>query len=142
MTVIDYPTIRNRPGWLPCSTVLSAVLLTHFLMSVGTWMQWFVGILRNPYMRDGFVHYLLPAAPAFVLCGLSIGVFLLALRGSGIARRWLVLQIVFAIAFFATDIYFQRYQIEVGIATRDYWDNGGYKHHYFTWWWFNDRWFD
>ena len=141
VTVIDYSTIRTRLRWFAWPTLLSAALLAHFLASVGMWLFWFVGILRNPYMRNEFLPSLLPSAPAFLLCGLSAVLLVLALRGRTVARRGALLILIASVAFFWIDVHFQRYQISVDIATKEYWDSGGYAHHYFTWWWYNDRWF-
>ena len=139
--VIDYSTIPTRLRWFGWPTLLSAALLAHFLISVGTWLLWFVGILRNPDMRDEFVPSLLPSAPAFVLCGLSAVLLVLGLRGRAVARRGVLLVLTAAIAFFWTDVHFKQYQLSVDIATKEYWDGGGYAYQYFTWWWYNDRWF-
>ena len=49
--------------------------------------------------------------------------------------------LIASLAFFWTDVHFQRYQISVNVAAKEYWDGGGKKHLYFTWWWYNDRWF-
>ena len=39
------------------------------------------------------------------------------------------------------DISHKRSQIQVGIATAEYWENGGPPHTYLTWWWYSDGWF-
>jgi hypothetical protein len=141
VTVIDYSTIRTRPRWFAWPTLLSAALLVHFLISVGYWLLWFVGILRNPYMRDHFLPSLWTSLPAFSLCALSAVLLVLALRGRPIARRGTMLLVAAAVSFFLVDVYFGRWQIHTFIATREYWEAGGKTHDYFTWWWFNDRWF-
>jgi hypothetical protein len=58
------------------------------------------------------------------------------------ARRGVLLTLIAALAFLWGDVHFRRYQISVGVATKEYWERGGRKHEYFTWWWLNDRWFD
>src|SRR4051812_1929438 len=94
VTVIDYSTVRTRLRWFAWPTLVSAALLAHFLVSIGIWLLWFVGVLRNPYMRDAFLPSLLPSAPAFLLCGLSAVLLVLALRGRAVARRGLVLLLI------------------------------------------------
>src|SRR5206468_2627253 len=87
LTVMNQSTVRTRLRWLTWPTLVSAVLLAHFLVSVGIWVYWFVGILRNPYMRNEFVPSLYASASAFLLCGFSGVAFVLALRGRTAAKR-------------------------------------------------------
>jgi hypothetical protein len=139
VNVIDYSTVRPRLRWLAWPTLVSAALLAHFLISVGLWLFWFVAILHNPYMRREFLPFLLQSAPAFALGGLSAVLLPLALRGRAVARRGVPLVLIASMAFFWTDVHFQRYQMDVGIAQKAYWESGGKAHYYFTWWWYNDR---
>ena len=141
MAKVDYSTVRTRIRWFAWPTLLSAVLFAHFSVSVGIWFVWFVGILHNPYMRKKFILFLLPSAPAFVLCGLCAVLLVLALRGRSVARRGVLFVLIASLAFFWTDIHFQLWQVSVDNATKEYWDSGGYEHDYFTWWWCDDRWF-
>ena len=128
MRVIDYSTIRTRLRWFAWPTLLSAALLAHFLVSAGIWLFWFVGILRNPYMRDQFIPSLLPSVPAFVLCGLAGALFALALRNRAVARRGVLFLLIAASAFFLIDVYFGNWQIHTFFATTDYWNAGGKRH--------------
>lgn len=141
MAVIEYSTVRTRLHWVAWPTFLSAALFTHFMASVGIWMFWFVGILRNPYMGSELLRSLLQSAPAFLLCASSAVWLVLALRGRPIARRGAILLLIVSVAWFWADVHFQRYQFSVDIATKNYWDSGGYAHYYLNWWWYNDRWF-
>ena len=118
---------------------MSAALFGHFLVSVGTWALFFVGILRNPDMRHVLVPWLVDSWPAFLLFLLSAILLVLALRGRAIARGGVLLVLVASIGLFWFDVHFKRYQISVDIATKEYWDSGGRTHEYFTWWWYNDR---
>lgn len=139
--VLDYSTVRTRLRWFAWPTLLSAALLAHFLVSVGIWLFWFVAILHNPYVyaRDEVLSSLLSSATAFLLCVSSVAVLVLALRDRPAARRGVLILLIASLAFFWTDVHFQRYQISMDIATKDYWDSGGSAHCYFTWWWYNDR---
>jgi hypothetical protein len=65
----------------------------------------------------------------------------LALKRRREAGRLAVVIVLASAAFFWTDIHFERWQFRIGIATRDYWENGGKSEHYHTWWWYNDQWF-
>lgn len=142
MAALDYSsTSSTRLRWFGWPTILAGALLAHFAISTAVWILWFGGMLANPDMRDAFLPSLPEAAPAFVLCALCAALFVLALRGRALARRGAVFAAVASAAFFWTDVSFQRYQISVDIATKEYWDGGGKAHAYFTWWWYNDRWF-
>lgn len=140
MMVLDYTTIRLRLRWFAWPTLLSALLLGHFLASVGFWLYCLFLFFLNPYMRNDFLWLLPQCAPAFALCALAAGVFLSALYGRPIARRGVLFLVIATAAFFWTDVQFERYQISIDIATQEYWDSGGRAHEYFTWWWLNDRW--
>jgi hypothetical protein len=50
VTVINHSTVRDRLRWFAWPTLISAALLAHFLVSVGVWLFWFVGILHNPHI--------------------------------------------------------------------------------------------
>lgn len=139
--VLDYSSVRSRLRWFAWPTVVSVALLAHFLVSVGMCLFWFFGIVRNPYMMDEFLPSLNQSAPACLLCGLSAVVLVLALRGRQVARLGVLVLLITSLAFFWADVHFDRYQISVDIATREYWDSGGSAHEYLTWWWYNDRWF-
>lgn len=135
------PAARTRLQLFAWPTLLSAILLVHFVGSAGIWLRWFIGILGNPVMQDEFLPSLIQSAPAFLLCGLSAVLLALALHSRKVARWGALLLLSASIMLFLVDVHFQRYQISVDIATKEYWDNGGFEHHYFTWWWYNDRWF-
>jgi hypothetical protein len=92
-------------------------------------------------MRDEFLPCLLRSAPAFLLCAASAVLLVLALQGRTIARYGAPLLLFASIALFWVDVHFERYDISVDIATKEYWDGGGWEHYYTTWWWYNDRWF-
>lgn len=141
VTVIDYSTIRTPLRWFAWPTLLSAALLVHFLISVGFWLFWVVGILRNPHMRDQVLPSLWTSLPAFLLCALSAVLFALALRDRSVARRGTIFLFAATVSFFLVDVGFGRWQIYTFIATHEYWQAGGRIHEYSTWWWFNDRWF-
>lgn len=93
-------------------------------------------------MRELLIPYLLPSAPAFVLCGLSAVTLALALHNHAVARRGAIFVLIAAIAFFVIDVHFRNWQLYTTLATREYWESGGTRHNYFTWWWYNDRWFE
>ncbi len=140
MNILTCYHCLSRLTWLKWPSLISGALLIHFLLSAGIWTIWLAGILRNPNMRDGFQTSLVQSGPAFLLCGLAAAVFIFALRLRKIARRGAIVLLSASIVFFWLDVHFQRYQISVDIATKEYWDGGGKEHHYFTWWWYNDRW--
>jgi hypothetical protein len=139
MTVIDHSKVRKRPRWFAWPTLLSGVLFGHFLMSIGIWVLWLTGILRDSDRRNEFMPWMVAAAPAFLLFTLSAIVLVLALRGRAIARVAVLVVLLASVALFWFDIRFKRYQISVDIATKEYWASGGRAHEYFTWWWYNDR---
>lgn len=135
-------TLRPRLRWPAWPTLLSAALLVHFMISSAVWLLWFVGILRNPDMRDHFIPSLQPSAPAFVFCGLSAVSLSLALRGHRAARRAALFVLAATVTLFIIDAHFEHWQLHTFIASKEYWAAGGKKHDYFTWWWFNDRWLE
>lgn len=90
-------------------------------------------------MSDLFLPFLLRSAPAFLLCAASGVLLVLALRGRKIARYGVLLLLFASIALFWVDVHFERYEVSVDIATKEYWDGGGWEHYYTTWWWYNDR---
>ncbi|HYE17621.1 MAG TPA: hypothetical protein VEA69_04210 [Tepidisphaeraceae bacterium] len=141
MNVIDYSAARprRRLRWFAWPTLLSAAMLAHFLVSAGIWAM-YLGAWRDRWARGVLLPVLREALPAVAWCGMSAAALVLSLRGHPIARRGALFVPVSAIALFAIDVYFRRYQIAV-FATVEYWEKGGRGHVYFTWWWFNDRWF-
>lgn len=145
MTVLNYTASRERLNWLGYLTLIAAVPLVHFAISVGIWLMWWGATLRNPWLRPRFFEEVsreaLFFAPALCLFILSAAAFRLALKRRRAAWRVLLVIALSSGAFFWTDVHFQRYQVSIDIATKEYWDNGGMAHHYFTWWWYNDLWF-
>jgi hypothetical protein len=142
VTVLSYTASRQRLNWFGYSSLIAAVPLGHFAISVGIWFMWWGATLQNPWLRRRFFEEvsrdLLFFAPALCLFVLSAAAYWLALKRHRAVWRLLLLIAVSAIAFFCTDVYFRRYQVSVDIATKEYWDSGGLAHHYFTWWWYND----
>ena len=145
MPTLDHADRRDRLNWLGPTTLLAAVPLLHFAISVGLWVMWWVRTLLNPWMRPRhFSEASIPLtcfASAFCLLVLSVITQWLALKRRRIAWRLLLVLVLIAVAVFWIDIHFHRYQISVDIASREYWDHGGLAHYYFTWWWYNDLWF-
>ena len=75
------------------------------------------------------------------LSGLSTIAIVRAVRGRrGVLRR-VGLMCLLAAAMFLVDVRYWRCQMNVCIASEDYWANGGQHEIYYTWLWFNDlRW--
>jgi hypothetical protein len=140
MTTLDYSNRRTPLAWIAWPTLLSVPFLIHYTLSAGLWTMWIVGCLRNPSMRDEVIPSLHPSASAYLLWCSSAALFVAALKGWRGAWRGVLILLLSTVAFFVTDVCFDRYQISICIATKEYWDNGGVANYYFTWWWFNDRW--
>lgn len=123
-------------------TTLGVASLLHFALSSFIWIRTGYAFYNFEDGFDGLPHYVWLASPAILLLASSI-VLLVALH-----RNWrrpvLFTMLHFAAVFscFAYDAYYHRYQMGVGIATTEYWENGGRRHWYYTWWWYNDRWID
>jgi hypothetical protein len=145
VTVLNCTASRQRLNWFGFSSLIAAVPLIHFALSVGLWLMAWGATLLNPWMRPRFFDEVsrdfLFFAPALCLFVLSAAAYWLALKRRRAAWRVLLIIGLSAVAFFWTDVHFQRYQLSVGVATKEYWDNGGKARLYFTWWWYNDLWF-
>jgi len=145
VTVLNYTASRQRLNWFGYSSLVAAVPLIHFALSVGLWLMAWGAALLNPWLRPRFFDEVsrdfLFFAPALCLFVLSAAAYWLALKRRRAAWRVLLIIGLSAVAFFWTDIHFQRYQLSVFIATEEYWNNGGKARVYFTWWWYNDLWF-
>lgn len=144
LTTLNYSNKREHLNWLGYSSLLAAIPLIHFAISIAIWLTWWWGILRNPWLRPRtfaeFSSELTCFAPALCLFVLSLATYWLALKRRRIARSLLLVIFLSAVGFFWMDVHFQRYQVSVDIATKEYWTSGGFAHHYFTWWWSNDLW--
>jgi hypothetical protein len=144
MTVEDLRFSRRRLNWLGPLSVAASFALFHFSISLLAWVGFFALEYRNPFARrdipsqlsSQFTCYL----PVPVLFTLSAIAYWMAVTRRPAAWRLLTIVTISAIAFFSLDVFFERYQISVDIATNDYWNSGGSANSYFTWFWYNDRW--
>ena len=109
-------------------TILSALLLCHFLASAFIWLEPFTG--GKPDISTIWSC----AWPAFALLALSANAFLAAIRGRRSAKWLTAAACSLSIVAFAYDIYFERWQIEIGTFRAGY--TGPYRI-YYTWWWYD-----
>ena len=89
----------------------------------------------------GWLRILWQAFPAIALFLWSIFCLIRSSRQKKLAIIMVTLLYVISGCAFWYDVAHERSQIQVGIATAEYWENGGAKNTYFTWWWYNDGWF-
>ncbi len=120
----------------------AALPLVHFAFSVAIWTIVFGNELRLGGNDIHAMRYLFQGAlPVTLLFWLSALTVLLASRGRRSAGVLLFVVYLASVGLFVYDVANKRCQIEVGIATAEYWENGGRARDYFNWPWLNDRWF-
>src|SRR2546423_1675379 len=114
MVVLAYTSLRIQMCWRSWPTLFSALLVGHFGFSVFYWIEWLGAAVLIPDSRARFFLDLSRdwscCAPAFVLALLAGDAFRRALLGRPGVWQSLVVTLLAAIAFFAMDIKFQRYQ--------------------------------
>jgi hypothetical protein len=140
-------SIRERflAGLSRLPVFLSIFAALHFAVSlavwgVGTW-EYFLDF--RPNLANGFRAYLFwHTFPAVVLFALSVACLVRAWRRKRFALASIAAVYLLSGIAFAYDMANQRAQVEIGIATFEYWDQGKPARIYWTWWWFNGPWFN
>lgn len=134
------PSRRASERWLRWPVLVAACLAVHFACSVGLWMLWLYRYSANHHLASFWQELRFQGSrcvPAVLLLLLSVLCLVAAIRGREAAHRLLWILVLASMAFFALDVIFNRCQIVVGIATREYWESGGRRDFYFTWWWYD-----
>ena len=126
--------------WALLTGVLAVALAVHFAIASCIWMQTIAHDWTHFAPSGALAVYWPDWFVPLVLGGLAVACVVLSVARRRAGRRMLAVTVLAAVAFFAVDVRFKRYQFSVGVATKEYWDSGGPKHVYYTWWWFNDRW--
>jgi len=123
------------------SVVFSLFAVIHFGFSLCFWSIGGLIVIRTGPTLAAWLMLASGAAPAIILFGVSIANIIRSIRKRRFATVTIVGIYVISACLFWYDVANERAQLQVGIATAEYWDNGGSKNTYFTWWWFNDGWF-
>jgi len=130
---------RPRGGWATLlARAASAVLLGHFIVSIGYWCLLVWISARGPHMPwSDWLHYVVcPAAPAVGLLGLSILSLVLAMKRKALAWVCIVITVVVSLAAFAYDVSNHRTQIHATEFSERF---TGQTETYATWWWYQER---
>jgi hypothetical protein len=133
--------IRPRP--LIGALLLSWLVSLHYFISTGIWFLTLLFAYRQRFASHPFSAVLAEEftgyAPAVLLLISSAICYVLACKRRLCVHRLLVIILIGSGVFFGVDVWFQRCQKTVDIATTEYWDSGGASQVYFTWWWYNDQ---
>ncbi len=131
-TLIAVASRITANKWMLRSTVvLSAAGCLHFVLSFGLWVYY-----CNQYWPESPGELWWNTWHIVVLFMISLAAFILALCGR---RHSLILLAVFFVASasaFTYDILNENCQIQVSVATSEYWESGGKAQYYLTWWWY------
>ena len=123
------------------SLVVSGFLLLHFTASL---VAWGVGVANVRHLRftaEQTWWFLLDAWPTAVGFALSVLACWGAVGNKRFTKFVIVAIVLLSAAAFWYDVSNKRSQMQVTMATREYWEEGGRQHTYLTWWWYNDGWF-
>ena len=123
------------------SVALSLLAVVHFGASLCFWSIGGLIVIRTGSTVAAWLMLAWGAAPAMILFGVSIANVIRSIRKRRFATITMIGIYLISACLFCYDVSNERAQLQVGIATADYWENGGSKNMYFTWWWFNDGWF-
>ncbi len=122
------------------SVLLSLFAVLHFSVSM---LCWSFAVPIGVSFRFGpsdWAIVLWEATPAILFLLFSIVSLVRSYRRKRFALTIIGLVYVASIVSFCYDVAMERSQMQVGIATAEYWNSGGSKNTYFTWWWYNDSW--
>jgi len=123
------------------SVILSLFATIHFAGSI---LFWSIGLIMAIQFSFGLAEWLgilWQAFPAIALFIWSLFCLFRSIRQKKLAITMVMLLYVISGCAFCYDVAHERSQVQVGIATAEYWENGNPKNTYFTWWWYNDGWF-
>ena len=123
------------------SVLLSLFAVLHFS---GSMLFWSLGVCIGINLHFGpaaWASVLWGAAPAILLMLFSIVSLVRSYHRKRFASTMIGFVYVASILSFCYDVAMERSQMQVGIATAEYWNSGGSKNTYFTWWWYSDSWF-
>ena len=122
------------------SGVLSSCLLLHFAFSLYCWLLGLRICISYGISLIETLTFLADGWPALLLFALSVGALRKSVRRKRFAMSASIGVLLLSIAAFCYDVSNENSQLQVNIATVEYWENGGWEHMYFTWYWFNDAW--
>ena len=124
---------------------LSFLATGHFAMAIVLW-----GVNAGEFLvdfrtslEDGFLWYVVRrASPAVVLLAASIFCLIRAVRNQRCALASILGVVVVSGAALTYEVTHLPGQVEIGIATTEFWESGRPSRLYYNWWWFNNRWLD
>lgn len=121
--------------------LLSLLAAAHFGLSLFFWSAFGLIVIRSADVDAPWLWLTWGAAPAVFLFVTSLANLLRSIRNRRFVTVSTIAIYLISACLFWYDVANKRAQLQVGIATVEYWQNGGSRFTYLTWWWYNDGWF-